>query len=209
MRRRPVQARSEATFDALLKAAAALLEARGTAAFSTNVLAAESGISVRAIYRYFPNKQAIIVELARQMSADWLEATSAVGDLGDPAVGWEPVWCGYLDVWVRTVVATVGGRTVLAAMRDDPELRAVDDEINARYIEGIAAALRQRDPALTIAQCAITARVLMRSTIGVLDEAVLDDGAHRDELIAALQTMHVHYLRHVLGEEHHDVRCRS
>ena len=209
LRRRPTQARSSATFDALLEAAAALLETRGAAAFSTNVLAAESGISVRAIYRYFPNKQAIIVELARRLSAEWLDAVSAVGDLGDPAVAWEPVWRGYLDTWVRAVVTTAGGRAVIAATRDDPELRVVDDEINERYVEGIAGALRQRRPALAAKQSTVAARVLMRTTIGVLDEAVLTDELHRDQLIEELQTMHVHYLRHVLGEEHHDARRRS
>jgi len=206
VRRRPSQVRSAATFDSLLSAAAALLEATGAAAFNTNALAAESGISVRAIYRYFPNKQAIFVELARRLSADWLECVSTVGDLGDPASAWEPIWCGYLDAWVRGVVGTSGGRAVIAAMRDDPELRSIDDEINERYVEGISVALRQRRPALTAAHADVAARVLMRSTIGVLDEAVQVDEAHRSLLIGELQTMHVHYLRHLLGEEQIDVR---
>jgi AcrR family transcriptional regulator len=205
MRRRPVQARSVATFDALLRSAAALLEERGVGAFSTNALAAESGLSVRAIYRYFPNKQAVIVELARQLSAGWLDAVSAVGDLGDPAVPWEPVWRGYLDAWVRAVVAEPGGSAIIAAMRDDPKLRVVDDEINERYVEGIAAALRRRRPSLTAEQGAIAAGVLMRSTIGVLDEAVAVSAQRRGQLIDALLTMHVHYLRHLLDEEAPDV----
>jgi AcrR family transcriptional regulator len=209
LRRRPAQARSAATFDALLASAAALLESRGVAAFSTNALAAESGISVRAIYRYFPNKQAIIVELAQRMSIEWLQAVSEVGDLGDPAQQWETVWCGYLDAWVRSVVATVGGRAVIAAMRDDPELRGVDDEINERYVDGVSVALRQRHPALSVAASDVAARVLMRSTIGVLDEAVFAEGLRRSALIAALQIMHVHYLRHVLEEESRGVHRGS
>lgn len=201
LRRRPTQARSAATFDALLACAGSLLETRGIAAFSTNLLAEESGISVRAIYRYFPNKRAILVELARQLSDEWLNAVSAIGDLGDPSQAWEPIWRGYLDAWVRAVVTTPGGRAVIAATRDDPELRAIDDEINERYIDGIAAALRQRTAGLDTDRSVIIARVLMRSTIGVLDEAVFAPDTDRIPVIDELYRMHVHYLRDALSEE--------
>ena len=188
------------TFDALLDCSAALLEARGAASFTTNLLAAESGMSVRAIYRYFPNKQAILVELARRTSARWFDAVAAVGELTDPSVPWEPIWRRYLDTWVEAVVATPGGRAVVAAMRDDPVLRAVDDELNDRYIDGVADALRARNPSLRRGRARSVARVLVRSTIGVLDEALTKPRAARTASIAELQEMHVVYIGRVLGE---------
>lgn len=199
-RRRPQQRRSEATVEALLECTAALLEARGAAAFSTNLLAAESGISVRAIYRYFPNKQAVLVELAQRRSAEWSAAASAFGDLGDPAADWEDVWRGYIRGWLDAVLAAPGGRALVVAMRDDPVLRAVDDETNRRFIAGIAESLQQRRRGLRAATATTVAQVLLRSTVGVLDDAVDLAPAARAVLVDELLAMHTAYLRHVLRE---------
>ena len=50
------------------------------------------------------------------------------------------------------VRSTPGALVVLAAMRDDPDLRAIDDVANRRYIAGISAALRARRPMLAVAR---------------------------------------------------------
>ncbi len=201
LRRRPEQSRSTATFETLLEVAGRLLETHGFGSFTTNLLAAESGVSIRAIYRYFPNKHAIVAELAERLSSEWATAVDRVGDLGEPTVAWEPIWRGYLDTWVEAVVAAPGGRSVISAMRDVPELRAIDDQVNERYVAGIASALQRRRPALTADTAAVTARVLMRSTVGVLDEAVGAPQRERRRMIDELQSMHIQYLAHVLGEE--------
>ena len=95
--------------------------------------------------------------------------------------------------------ATPGGRAVLVAMRDDPELRAVDDRANRRYADGIDVALRARRPALPHDESRAVASVLMRSTVAVVDEAIGAD-ADAPRLIATLQRMHVALLREVLDD---------
>jgi AcrR family transcriptional regulator len=64
-RRDPVQERSQETVGRIHAAAARLL-ARGTAAqaLTTATIAAEAGLSVGALYRFFPDKQAIIDAIA-------------------------------------------------------------------------------------------------------------------------------------------------
>jgi len=65
-RKRPRQARSVATFEAILEAAARILESLGFARFNTNDVAELAGVSIGSLYQYFPSKNALIVELIRR-----------------------------------------------------------------------------------------------------------------------------------------------
>lgn len=71
-RKRPRQARSVATFEAILEAAARILESLGFAGFNTNAVAELAGISIGSLYQYFPFKDALIVELIRRERAKLL-----------------------------------------------------------------------------------------------------------------------------------------
>ncbi|MBP6013989.1 MAG: TetR/AcrR family transcriptional regulator [Alphaproteobacteria bacterium] len=65
-RRRPKQTRSRATQDLIFEAATQILEREGERAFNTNRLAERAGVSVGTIYQYFPNKEAILIAMARR-----------------------------------------------------------------------------------------------------------------------------------------------
>ena len=70
-RRRPRQARSRATWEAILEAASQILERRGPAALNTNAVAARAGVSIGTLYQYFADKRAILVAAAqRELAAD-------------------------------------------------------------------------------------------------------------------------------------------
>lgn len=62
-RKRPVQARSQRTVDAVLKAAAQVFTRRGYAGATTNHIAERAGVSVGSLYEYFPSKDALLVAL--------------------------------------------------------------------------------------------------------------------------------------------------
>lgn len=65
-RKTPLQARSRATVDFILEAAARVLGEHGYAGTNTNLVAAVAGVSVGSIYQYFPNKDALIAALHAQ-----------------------------------------------------------------------------------------------------------------------------------------------
>lgn len=69
-RKRPTQQRASATVDSLLEATGKTLVKMGYAATTTNHVAAIAGVSVGSLYQYFPNKDALIIELARSLVKD-------------------------------------------------------------------------------------------------------------------------------------------
>ena len=60
-RRKPRQARSQATVEVILAAAARVFARSGYAATTTNHVAAKAGVSIGSLYEYFPSKDAILV----------------------------------------------------------------------------------------------------------------------------------------------------
>ena len=61
--KRPVQARSRASVEHLLAAAAHVFEEHGYAAGTTNRIAERAGLSIGTLYQYFPSKEALAVVL--------------------------------------------------------------------------------------------------------------------------------------------------
>ena len=59
-RKSPVQARSAATVDAILKATVQVLLRVGKEKLTTTRVAARAGVSVGTLYQYFPNKSALL-----------------------------------------------------------------------------------------------------------------------------------------------------
>lgn len=66
-KKRPVQARSQATFDALVDACTWLLPRRGYAGTTTNHIAERAGVNIASLYEYFPGKDAIVAQVAERM----------------------------------------------------------------------------------------------------------------------------------------------
>lgn len=64
-RRRPTQARSKQTVEAILEGAARVFRREGFEA-TTNRIAEEAGVGIGSVYEYFPNKQALLHALAER-----------------------------------------------------------------------------------------------------------------------------------------------
>lgn len=69
-RKQPSQARSRATVNAILEAAARILTAADSRPFSTNTIADMAGVSIGTLYQYFPSKEAILAELGRRHAGE-------------------------------------------------------------------------------------------------------------------------------------------
>ena len=58
--RKPLQARSKATVDTIIEAAAQILARQGWQGLNTNRIAAVAGVSIGSVYEYFANKEAVL-----------------------------------------------------------------------------------------------------------------------------------------------------
>ena len=79
-RKRPRQARSQATVAAIVTAAARILVAKGYEGFTTNAVAEKAGVSVGSLYQYFPNKEALLAELMRRHVEEMERGIVAITD---------------------------------------------------------------------------------------------------------------------------------
>ncbi len=77
-RKKPTQTRSTVTVDAIVEATIRILRQDGWAACTTTRIAALAGVSVGSLYQYFPNRNAIAVEIVRRRTRTYLSAVLAV-----------------------------------------------------------------------------------------------------------------------------------
>jgi AcrR family transcriptional regulator len=72
LRKKPKQARSEASVSIILEAAVQVLAKEGASRFTTARVAEKAGVSIGSLYQYFPNKAAILFRL---QSDEWNQTT--------------------------------------------------------------------------------------------------------------------------------------
>lgn len=167
------QARSEATVEVIVEAAARILETAGLAGYTTNVVAERAGVSVGSLYQYFPNKNAITRALIRrELEALWA-AVAAI----EMAVDTDPL-AGFVAVAVGQQLR----RPALAQLLEVEEerLEAADDIdiVRHRVAESLTAILAARGdaPASGVVQdiLALTATLVnAAASRGELDAARL------------------------------------
>ncbi|MEW6268161.1 MAG: TetR/AcrR family transcriptional regulator [Thermodesulfobacteriota bacterium] len=69
LRKTPRQARSQATFEAIVEAAARILAETGPRGLRTSHVAERAGVSVGSLYQYFPDRKAIVRALIERQLA--------------------------------------------------------------------------------------------------------------------------------------------
>lgn len=143
--RQPRQERSEQTVRRILEATLALLAREGVEALTTNKVAQEAGLSVASLYRFFPNKQAVIYAAY----GEWIEELStrvdAAVDRWAPALRAEPgLWPGaareLADILGESRRGARAEYELLRAMFSHRELRDRDDA-HTRALAGRVAEL--------------------------------------------------------------------
>jgi AcrR family transcriptional regulator len=80
LRNAPMQARSRERLRRVLDAADEVLAAEGPAAFTTTRVAEVAGVSIGSVYRFFPDKEAIVEALAVRYWSDFEDLVAGVAE---------------------------------------------------------------------------------------------------------------------------------
>ena len=142
-RRRPSQERSRDRVERILDATAALLGDTPVDKITTAAIAEEAGVPIGSVYQYFPNKLAVLAELARRVMerVDLKTATLLAEDFG--LLPWDQAIDRAIDATMQGYAAQPGYLQLLLSIRPTPEFRLITDESNERV-----AAMLARHPAL-------------------------------------------------------------
>src|SRR5579871_2516841 len=89
-RRIPQRVGSAATVEAIYEATARILQAHGREGLNTNLIAERAGVSIGTLYGYFPNKETILLDMARR-EMDALRDRVAAALLDDKAEEPDPI----------------------------------------------------------------------------------------------------------------------
>lgn len=167
-RRQPVQPRAQARVEAILAAAAGILERDGPSRLTTNAVAAEANISIGSLYQYFPNKQALTAALIERSASNLDRSVAEAGREARPML-----FEGGLRVLVRTVVKHQLDRPALERTLEFEERRLPLDETVAKRVKAtIRAFLEQHRGRLWVSDLAGAADDVQSMTRALTDAAV-------------------------------------
>lgn len=156
--------------DAVLEAAAQVLEAEGYDALTTTRVAERAGVSVGTLYQYFPDKAAVVAGLVearlgrevRAVQAAFAEAEALpLGEAADRVVG---TFVGLFEPGPKQSAAVLHG-----ALR--VRWRPLIDDLLDGAVEAVAGRLSDRGHSR---DDALTAHVAVHAVVGITVRALVD-----------------------------------
>lgn len=201
---KPQQERAKRTYEAILAAAAQLLVEVGVERISTNLVAERAGITVPALYRYFPNKYAVLNALGAVLMdkqntvfKEWFDHYLALGDL-------ELLLDNVYELLQRTYDVTreqVGGLEIVQALRAVAPLREVRLASNRQVSEQLAVIVGEVLGQPVDDRIRAQARLTIEAGYATVEMALEDDSLSPDLLMREASRMMRLYWRGFMEPE--------
>jgi AcrR family transcriptional regulator len=140
----PLQARGKERVRVILAAALDLFKEKGLEETTTNDIAQRAQIPIGSLYRYYPNKDAIVVALTELYVDDVCEIFDNIGQ--HPVLqylSWDEVLLLMIDAWVNYSRLN-GPFTFLYAEKASPHLYALNRTAWKRFTGTFMAVLKKR-----------------------------------------------------------------
>ena len=199
-RRKPSQERSRDRVERILDATAALLIDTAADKITTAAIADTAGVPIGSVYQYFPNKLAILAELARRVmeEVDAKTASLIAADFG--VLPWDQAIDRAIDATMEGYAEQPGYLQLLLSIRPTPEFRAITDESNQRVAAMLAfhPALQSLIPSDRIE---LVTRAAIQAANSLQDWALSEDDAlHKNRIISEMKTLLKGYLAVYMDE---------
>ncbi|MFE3790674.1 TetR/AcrR family transcriptional regulator [Streptomyces goshikiensis] len=195
------QARGERRIAQLLQAAAGVFCRTGYAAASTNAIAREAGVSPGTLYQFFPNKEAIAVELGGRLLHD---AHEMHGQAFLPENLHKPL-PELLDAVLDPVIAFNCENPAFWALMHGsgvPGIQQEHEELHTSLLTRVEDVLRSFCPDSTPAELDLVSNMILGIFKASLDLILATEGAERAAYVAELKAVLLRYLEPMITEPH-------
>jgi AcrR family transcriptional regulator len=172
----PSQDRARNTFESILTVTGALLAEVGFERLSTNMICKKAGLTPPALYRYFPNKYAILHELGRRlMEAQDQAVFEWIRQGGIDTHSFEESAQKILEIQQQVneiTKAFPGGAWVVRVMRVIPALKEVRLESRDMVAEAVLDALRKNLPDIPEERLAMATKLTIELMFSATEMAI-------------------------------------
>lgn len=195
LRHRPVLERGRRRFEAILRSGREVLLRDGVDAFTCVDVADHAGIPVGSVYQFFPNKFALVAELAEEDTVALEESLDRYATVF-PSEDWQGGVDGLIDHLAREWRDDPSRRAVWLAMQSTGPTRALAAQHSRRVTTHVAALLEPLTTGMPEARRTTVAEVVVEMCHSLLHFSVHDGQPHPgtvQELKRALRS----YLRAV------------
>lgn len=194
----PHQKRSQKTVDLILSAASELLEESGFENLSTNAICKRADLTPPALYRYFPNKYAVLKELGEQLMqrqnqvlADFDWALTDVDHL-------EQQLASILRETIRVTRQTPAAVWILRALHATPILSDVRLDSHRDASARLTDQIRLAWPSLDRTRVALSLRLGVELGYAMIEMVFDEPDLDEDELIEASANLLTHNIRRLI-----------
>ncbi|PXA87157.1 TetR family transcriptional regulator [Nostoc sp. 3335mG] len=197
----PTQARAQDTYEVILATAGEMLRDQGFEQLTTNAICQRAGLTPPALYRYFPNKYAILKELGdRLMAAQdeemraWIEG----GGLADATFGDRLASAVAIQKRMAEITrAFPGGAAIGRALRAVPMLQKLRFASRDMVAGELAHAVAPLYPRVDPARLGIAARMLVELSYSATEMMVEEPDRDTDALAEEVCRMFILYFDHL------------
>jgi AcrR family transcriptional regulator len=194
------QARGERRIAQLLEAAATVFTTSGYTAASTNAIAREAGVSPGTLYQFFPNKEAIAIELGDRLMHEMRETYGEALAPVAPATPLEEAVGAAVDRFIEFNCA----HPVFFALMHGPDIpgRITEkhDALHATLLSRIEGLLSSLLPDTPPADLTRTAHMCLGLYKAGLELVLAHEGAERAAYIEELKNALTRYLEPLVGD---------
>jgi AcrR family transcriptional regulator len=203
MRNIPQQTRSLQRVDLILDTAARLLAEVGYESITTNAIAEQAGISIGSLYRYFPDKEAILKALVNRHLKELHQVYDQIFNKDLIYLPLPVVLDRVLDPFVEMHVKFPAYKHLLLGADVSPDIAAASEALEDEILERLVYFFQRAVPHIGEERAHLVALVCkaeVKALLSLLETS--SDGELQAQIVAEVKRMLHAYLEPLFGEAH-------
>jgi AcrR family transcriptional regulator len=193
------QARGERRVTQLLQAAASVFCRQGYTAASTNAIAREAGVSPGTLYQFFPNKEAIAVELGGRLISEMEETHGRVFTVESARLPLDELIATVTGPFIEFTCANPAFFALIKGPDAPGRIAEEHDVLHTTLLDGIAWIVLLRRPSLSRIERTLITEMSFAMFKAACDLILHSEGDKREAFNDELKEMLYRYLAPYLG----------